>query len=121
MKKKKIIFWIISILLIVSVSNIPIVSFFISFFTGNLSMMNPDYHYISQKGGFSIWGRKGSEDVLSQFEAYKKRHPEDTVLYRNFQIKPWQFWRIYEYTDPCYRLPYQQMPPNVSVDDVVKQ
>ncbi|PKK35872.1 hypothetical protein BWI96_14605 [Siphonobacter sp. SORGH_AS_0500] len=120
MQKKKVIIWAVTVLLIIAVSNIPIVSFFISFFTGNLSMMNLDYHYISQKGGFSVWSRTGSEDVLSQFEAYQKRYPEDTVLYRNFQIKPWQFWRIYEYTEISYRLPYQPMPPNVSKVDIVK-
>ena len=83
--------------------------------------MGPDHHFISQKGGFSVWGRKGYDNVMSQFEAYKKRYPDDTVLYRNFQIKPWQFWRIYEYTYPSYRLPYREMPSSVSVDDVIKQ
>lgn len=120
MKKKKVIIWTVAILLFIAISNIPLVSFFISFFTGNLSMMNSDYHYTSQNSGFSVWGSNGYEDIVSRFEAYKKRHPEDTVLYRNFQIKPWQFWRIYEYTYPSYRLPYREMPPNVSVDDVIK-
>ncbi|MDQ1087273.1 hypothetical protein [Siphonobacter sp. SORGH_AS_1065] len=120
MQKKKVIIWNLILILLVGVSNIPIISLFISFFTGNLYLKEASFHFTSEKGGFSVWARDGYEDIVSHFESYKKRHPEDTVLYRNFQIKPWQFWRIYEYTNPYYRLPYREMPPNVPADDIIK-
>ncbi|MDQ1087271.1 hypothetical protein [Siphonobacter sp. SORGH_AS_1065] len=120
MKKKKVIIWSIILILFVGICNIPIISLFISVYTGNIYFKRASFHFISEKGGFSVWARNGYEDIVSQFEAYKKRHPEDTVLYRNFQIKPWQFWRIYEYSDPPYRLPYREMPPDVSRVDIVK-
>jgi len=55
--------YIVLFVVIILVSNIPIVSFFLSFFTGNLTMMGPDHHYISGKGGFSVWGRDSYEDI----------------------------------------------------------
>jgi len=84
-------------------------------------MMGPDHHYESGHGGFSVWGRSGYEDVVSQFNRYKEIHPEDSVLVRNFKVQPWQFWRIAEYiVAPDYRLEYRDPPANLTYDDVIK-
>ena len=111
-----------AILLTVAISNIPVVSFFISFFTKNLTMMGPDYHFISGQGGFSVWGRGGGyEETEALFEQYKKRHPSDSTLYRNFKISPWQFWRISEYFgSKAYRLEYKEPPANLSYKDIIR-
>jgi len=119
--KRKTVKYLVIVLVIILVSNIPIVSLFISLFTGNITMKGPDAHYISAKGGFSVWGRHGYEDIVKQFEAYKLTHPSDTVLYRNFRIRPWEFWRIYEYTAySYYRLEYKEPPANLTYEDIIK-
>jgi len=119
--KNKFVKYVVIILIIILVSNIPIVSFFISLYTGNITSKGPDAHFISGEGGFSVWGRDGYEDIVKQFEAYKLAHPSDTVLYRNFRIKPWQFWRIFEYImAPSYRLEYKEPPANLTYEDIIK-
>jgi len=84
-------------------------------------MKGPDRHYISESGGFSVWSREEFSDTHKRFNTYKQSHPSDTTLYRNFRIKPWQFWRISEYImHPGYRLEYKEPPANLTYEDIIK-
>lgn len=105
---KKWIVRIVIIAIIVLVSNIPIVSFFISLLFGDVGLYNR-INLRSKLGGFS--SEKAYYDhpdsAIKAFERYRAIHPEDSVLYRNSpMINPLKFWlwRVY-LTEPLYRIP----------------
>jgi hypothetical protein len=92
--------------------NLRVVSLSIMVFLQDNEYKKTNYHYSSAcKDGFSVWSRKGYEDLLEQFAVYKKLHPTDTVLYRNFQPDYRKIWRWYFYwSEQRYKLPYTTMP-----------
>ena len=81
---------------------------------GDNQYKKTNYHYSSgDKSGFSVWSRKGFEDVLEQFEKYKTRHPDDSLLYRNFTKEYWKVWRWRDYLlNEQYQLPFKDAPPD---------
>lgn len=96
----------------VVVANIPFISRGILFMIGDSQVKKANYHYSSARpDGFSVWSRKGDEDVFCQFETYRSDHPDDAILYRNFEVKPLHFWRWREYlTKERYQLAYKPLP-----------
>ena len=75
-------------------------------------------HYYSTKHGYFVGADGGFffkgdtwESVEREFNKYKGCHPTspDTVLYRRFELKPWQFWDWLNYFyQPRWQLPYLQ-------------
>lgn len=75
-------------------------------------------HYYSTKHGYFVAALGGFflkdgtwEDIETEFKQYKHCHPTspDTVLYRRFELKPWQFWDWLNYFyQPRWQLPYLQ-------------
>ncbi|MBD2757070.1 hypothetical protein [Spirosoma validum] len=52
-------------------------------------------YFAASEGGFFLKGASETwEGVVSRFDRYKQCHPTspDTVLYRRYQLRPWQFW-----------------------------
>ena len=92
--------------------NIPIVSLGIMVVMEDNQYKKTNYHYSSADPiGFSVWSRKGFQDVLDQFGEYKKRHSSDTILYRNFTKQYWKAWRWRDYLfDKRYQLPFKELP-----------
>jgi hypothetical protein len=69
------------------ISNMPVVRRAIMVIANDPEYKKTNFHYCTAaEAGFSVWSRKGYEDVLEQFAVYKQTHPGDTVLYRNFQV-----------------------------------
>ena len=97
---------------VLAVINIPKVSLAIMVMMEDNQYKKTNYHYSSgATKGFSVWSRKGFGDVLDQFEKYKRLHPTDQILYRNFTKQYWKAWRWGDYfLDDCYRLPYTELP-----------
>lgn len=120
---RKIFKWTIAVLLVIIISNIPVVSFFIGVFTGTKSFYGTGYNYKSSLGKFHVSASnlKGDDfntmynDLIMQFKAYKKVNPKDTILYRNFKINVLKFWFWREYlTEEHYHLPYKELPEKAS-------
>ncbi len=80
--------------------------------TGDNGYKKGNYHFSAgENAEFSVWSRKGFDDVLDQFEIYKKRLPSDSTLYRNFKPDYRKFWRWKEYAlDDRYDLPFREIP-----------
>lgn len=120
---RKIFKWTIVILVVIIVSNIPIVSLFIGFFTQTKFFDESNYDYSSGSGKFQTneLHLKGEDpnarnrDLIKQFNPYKKGHPNDTILYRNFKINVLKFWFWREYIhDNRFHLPYKELPKEES-------
>ena len=78
--------------------NIPSVSLAIMIMTNDREYKKSNYHYSSGPADeFSVWSRKGFEDVNEQFEVYKKKNNETAILYRNFKPDWRKIWRWYLY------------------------
>jgi len=94
------------------ISNIPQVSLAIMIMTDDSDYKKSNYHYSSGKSDeFSVWSRKGYEDVLAQFEIYKTQQNSDTILYRNFKPEWWKIWRWgFFLSENRYQLPFKEMP-----------
>ncbi|TDE15239.1 hypothetical protein [Dyadobacter psychrotolerans] len=100
-------------LLVLTLLNLPKVSLGIMVMMEDTQYKKTNYHYSSGDDikGFSVWSRKGFQDVQEQFEKYKERHPSDTLLYRNFTKQYWKVWRWRDYLwNEQYQLPFQEEP-----------
>ena len=108
----KVLLALVLILILLVTVNIPRVSLGIMIVTEDNQYKKTNYHYSSSASdGFSVWSRKGFEDVQGQFERYKKLHNSDTVLYRNFTKDYWKVWRWAVFlSDERYQLPYKNLP-----------
>ncbi|MFC0181133.1 hypothetical protein SAMN04515674_11985 [Pseudarcicella hirudinis] len=120
---RKILKWAIAIILVIIISNISIVSFIIGVFTQTKFFYDNSYNYSSGNGKFqtSPGHLKGEtttalyKDLIKQFNLYKKKNPNDTILYRNFKINVLKFWFWREYlTEEHYHLPYKELPEKAS-------
>lgn len=109
LKRKKIKWWIISIILFMLISNIPPLK-------GVFGLVfNNDYYRYSNGDGsvtFSEFPFKGRLYNLSLVvpKNFVDGHPDtkDTLMYRLFWKNPLYFWRWSEYFyDKRYRLPYK--------------
>ncbi len=93
-------------ILLVSISNLPLFSFFLQ---EDYTYSNADntFNYNEEGGkGNSFWGCERS------YGYFLCQHPEkdqgDNNLYRTFTIKPWRFWQWYDMLfTKRYRLPYK--------------
>ena len=121
--KRKIFKWTIAIILVIFVSNIPIVSLFIGVFTQTKFFDDYSYKYSSGLGNFRINDgdlRGGDPNaryktLIKKFNTYKKDNPKDTILYRNFKINILKFWFWREYiAEKRYCLPYKELPKEES-------
>lgn len=70
-----------------------------------------NYHFSGNSANqFSIWSVKGYDDVVEAFDQYKKTHPADSTVYRNFKPDYRKFWRWYAYeTERQFKLPYRYL------------
>lgn len=102
----------IAVLSLIALVNIPKVSLAIMIMMNDSDYKKSNYHYSSGRSdGFSVWSRKGYDDVLGQFEIYKRKQNSDTTLYRNFKPVWWKVWRWGFYiSESRYRLPFKEMP-----------
>lgn len=103
--KNKTKIWIIIIVSIVMITNLPPINYF----------FGESYSYQNKDGSFSYTEQPGKgldyEVGKIRFERFQKQNPnKDQTLYRNFTLKPWRFWewgqiiRHYE----RFTLPYYQ-------------
>jgi len=116
---KKVIASILLVIGIVGLTNIPIISLFFHLTIGGESLKGHKMHYSSNNpNGFSIWAQDSFGYTYQLFKEYRASQPQDSVLYRNFQIKPLQFWKWDEYaTYPAYRLPYKPIPKDAQENE----
>lgn len=110
--KRKIFVSLILLISAVGILNIPDVGLAIMIMTNDREYKQSNYHY---SGGpadeFSVWSRKGYEDVVEQFEKYKKQENNTGILYRNFKPDWSKVWRWYFYlSENRYKLPYREIP-----------
>ncbi|MGN7988705.1 hypothetical protein ACTJKC_15255 [Pedobacter sp. 22226] len=101
--KKKIKIWIIIIVSIVIITNLPPVNYFLE---ENYSYQNNDasFIYVEQPG-------KGLDYEVGQirFKRFQKQNPDkDQTLYRTFTLKPWKFWEWWQMLRHFerFKLPY---------------
>ncbi|WP_149240959.1 hypothetical protein [Dyadobacter sp. 32] len=109
MKRKIIIALAVSFIIIIA--NTTYISFILGFLTQDRTFNGSDFYYTSQNCGFSNRGLfiESHEELLSEFEKYRKKNPTDSTLYRTFKINPLKFWFWKEYIfDPKYDLPYKE-------------
>lgn len=112
---KKPMFWIVILAVILAGNFLDYPKLFFRIFLAGQPIKSSTRHYSSNNpDGFSIWAQYYSWDYISRkFSNYRKDHPADSILYRNFKMNPLYFWEWYDYaTDPVYKLPYKAMPPD---------
>lgn len=103
--------WIVTIIIAIAVSNIPIVSLLIGAVFGDRNLKTPDFQFTSGSGGFKSGSKYGSTQALFEgFEKYRKENPNDSILYRSSpQINPLKFWNWRDYLfEDVYKLPYKE-------------
>ena len=117
--KKKMIAGILFAIGIIAITNVPFVSLFFRLTIGGESLKGHKKHFSSNNpAGFSIWAQDSYGYTVQLFREYRAKHPADSLLYRNFMIKPFQFWNWYEYaTYPAYRLPYRPIPEDAEENE----
>ena len=110
--KLKLLITLIFLTLVVAASNIPKLSLGIMIMVGDNDYKKGNYHFSAGKNAeFSVWSTKGFDHVLREFEVYKKLHPTDSILYRNFRPDYGKFWRWKEYwSEERYELPFRKIP-----------
>jgi len=93
----------IAIILIVVIANTPPVQYFL---LEQYSYQNKDESFTYQE----VPGQALDFEVCQiRWERFKNQYPQaDHILYRNFTIKPWQFWEWWQFVahPQRYRLPY---------------
>lgn len=101
--KKKTKTWIIIIVSIVIITNLPPINYFLE---ENYSYQNKDasFTYVEKPG-------KGLDYEVGQirFERFQKQNPnKDQTLYRTFTLKPWRFWQWWQMLRHFerFKLPY---------------
>ncbi len=110
-KRKRLWIWIIGFLIF---SNLYWFSWFFNVTIGGQSWQHSYMHYSSNNPkGFSVWANRYTFDYIQdRFAKYRAVHPEDSVLYRNFEKNPLKFWWWYNYlTNPIYtKIPFKPAP-----------
>lgn len=103
----------IALLAFIVLMNVQPINFFFRVVIGDKSIKFPDYHFSGGvANGFSSWLHNDEASALEEkFDYYRQFYPNDSVLYRNFSIKFWKFWRWREYvSSPLYDYPYKKIP-----------
>jgi len=106
---KKLAIRIVVALAVIMVANIPIVSFYISLLSGERPLYSAPFKLTSGLGGFSSDSTyyDNPDSAVKAFVRYRKLHPQDSTLYRNYPIiNPLKFWHWREYvSEEVYRIP----------------
>lgn len=99
--------WVISIIMIVILSNLPPLKPYFRFF-----LDENHYRYSNETGSFTFVEFKAHDIKMMnrRFDRYKSTSPaaHDTIVYRLFKKNPLSFWRWSGYMfDSRYKLPYK--------------
>lgn len=103
--------WAFIVLMTLLLSNVPVISFLIGIATvTHEAFVGPPLYLISGQQKFITYATEAEWEAI--FKAYKKKNPEDTLLYRTYPKHLWQFWRWAEYYwVEHWHIPYVYVPP----------